>query len=232
MRYPAESGSNNMKQPLNRLVCAGSSGGGKTTITKLLEKRLGLPAILHSRPTAAARSLGYEKASDVPMDKMVVFQWLALMEQYKAEQNSHRFIADRSVLDFLAYYKYQTLHTQQVADYYNVVREIANKYDLILIIPPNSNGTEDNGIRHLHGVQEVHYILCELIQEMGLMSRAFLLRTDTPQERLQEVMSLLEQHGFETGDLNAARQLAPQSSGSNAAAEVSSAAKDSFYSAG
>ena len=183
-------------RPLKRLVCAGSSGGGKTTLVKLLEKKIGLPAILHSRPTAAARSLGYEKASDIPADKMVIFQWLALMEQYHAERASFHYIADRSVLDFLAYYKYQTPFEQQVPDYTNVAIELTQRYDLILLVPPNSKGTEDNGIRHLHGVYEVHGILQEFIGDFGLGDKTYLLTADTPEERVEEVLWVLAQRGF------------------------------------
>ncbi len=184
-----------MGKALRRLVCAGSSGGGKTTLCQLLEKKLGLPAILHSRPTAAARSLGYEKASDVPSNKMSVFQWLALAEQYHAERTHHHFVADRSVLDFLAYYKFQTPCDQQVPDYYNVCAELARRYDLIIVVPPNSRGTEDNGVRHLHGIQEVHGILTrELLPDMDLWDKAYQLKTDTPEERVQEVLNVLQSY--------------------------------------
>lgn len=179
------------------IVCAGSSGGGKTTLAAKLQAEIlkndsfvGL--ISHSRPTAAAVEMGYPSASQIPADKMGMFQWYALFQQINAERRmeSLPFIADRGVLDFLAYAMYQAPTITE--DYVKIVKAEAEKYSMIVVVPPNSKGTFDNGIRHLHGVEEVHRYLLQLLDEFALNDRVLHLQTDTPEQRVQEVRRALQ----------------------------------------
>lgn len=187
---------------LRSVVCAGSSGGGKTTLARELHARLpangDLNLLTWSRPGAAARAMGYEKPSAVPPEQMGAFQWYALFTQIQAEQNLQRFIADRGVLDFLAYAMYQAPSVNE--DYAKIARREAEKYDLIVVVPPNSKGTEDNGIRHLHGVQEVHHHLCEAIDHFGLYEQTIFIEADDPVSRAHEVITELARRNYLTAD--------------------------------
>jgi hypothetical protein len=122
---------------------------------------------------------------------------LGLIEQISAERALGDFIADRGVMDFAAYARYElrkqehTMGAQgigRMAWYEEIGRFTAWSYDAIILVPPNSNVIEDNGIRYTHGVQEVHDILVEIIKEWGLWHRVIELKTDTPQERAREVI--------------------------------------------
>ena len=184
-----------------KIACCGSSGGGKTTLANLLANHLELTeAITYSRPTAAARAMGYQRANEVPPAEMWRFQWLALFEQLVAERMGSYggwFVADRSVLDFAAYHLFQRPGAKASDDYVRLAGEHARStYHLLVVVPPNSHGTEDDGKRHLHGVHEVHAILLDLLARFGLNGRTINLTTDTPDERAREVLVTLRERGL------------------------------------
>lgn len=182
-----------------KIACAGSSGGGKTTLARLLAVSLHLPVIDYSRPTAAARHLGYERASAVPPVDLFTLQWFALHEQVRSEfviEDLHRghvgFVADRGTLDFAAYYLFQSPGALWADPYIHIAGEHARAYDAIIHVPPNSRGTEEDGKRHLHGVQEVNQLLLDLLDRFDLTGRLITLYADTPEERLEEVLGELK----------------------------------------
>jgi len=187
------------KRRLIRLACAGSAGGGKTTLVNHLAPRMwDLKTITYSRPTKAAEILGYTAAKEIPENELATFQWLGLIEQMTAERiamaSGRGFLADRSVLDFMAY----NLYRVETCDpsYEAIARRWAKGYDAIIIVPPNSSPTEERHTRLMHGIQEVHETVVRLTYEFGLRDSVIELTTDTPKERVEEVIEVLRARGF------------------------------------
>lgn len=160
-----------------RVVCTGSSGGGKTTLIKALSEKYGREGTIFSRPTAAARIMGYEAARYVKPSQMMEFQWLSLIQQISAEQEVDYFLGDRGVIDFAAYALYQVPRHELDHSYINIVYKYAMKYDAI-IFTPSPEVVEDNGIRHTHGVIEVENNVKKLIKEFSLEDKIIWLDLD------------------------------------------------------
>lgn len=161
------------KKPLT-IALTGTHGAGKTTLTNALSSVLHLEPINISRPTAAAQQLGYAKAADVPADEVQVFQWMGLFEQIHQErlrlerpdqtvnktgQLDFRyvpgFVSDRAVIDFIAYYIYRLPSVERQAAYTELVLAYARKYSIILYLPPNPDGVEDDNRRFVKGTLEI-----------------------------------------------------------------------------
>jgi len=184
-----------------KLACCGSSCGGKTTLATSLADRLGLPeAITYSRPTTAARRLGYSRASAVPPEEMRIFQWHALFEQLLAETMGSfgsSFVADRSVLDFAAYYLFQAPGAVWGDDYVAfAIDHACRAYDLLIHVPPPTWEVEDDDKRHLHGIHEVDGILAQLLGLRDLPDRTLHLKANTPEDRVEEVVTCLQDRGL------------------------------------
>lgn len=210
-----------MREAPLKIVCCGSSGGGKTTLARLLAQRLRLPVIDYSRPTAAAKHLGYQKAAAVPPDIVPALQWFGLHEQFRAEYEATRgweaycpwhtnalldqpkeqlctcrqfgnFVADRGTLDFAAYHLFQARGARRDDPYVRLAAEHASEtYDALILVPPPTWGVEDNTVRYTHGVEEVHRILLDLLDRFDLGKKTVRLRSNTPEERVAEVLAWL-----------------------------------------
>lgn len=177
----------------NFIVCAGTHGGGKTVLTERLAKRFGKKAITHSRPTRAAQIMGFERAGDVPPEQKALHQLLSLFEQVAAERDHPKgFIADRGVIDFLAYYVLTVPVIEQERAYRQAVEFYAKRYELIVYVPPNSKGVESNGVRFERLTHEVDQAVQRILHELNLTGRVLQIRTDTPEERELEVVDHLQ----------------------------------------
>lgn len=200
-----------MTIPKLRVAMTGSAGGGKTSlIAHLLKPIPAATTITYSRPTKAANLLGYSSASEIPEDKLLVYQHYGLMEQIYAERQvmaSDAVLMDRTVLDFVGYYLFRV--PKESRDFYwndDLMAKIAktwldtNPYDLIVLVPPNSQGTEYRDTRLMEGVQEVHDKIKYIIDCWNLDDLVLRLKTDTPEERAQEVLTAIQKRGFDLRD--------------------------------
>ena len=211
-----------MSQPL-RIACCGSSFGGKSTLAAALANELNLEAILESRPTRAARVLGYQAARDVQPVDMLAFQVQGLLEQIKAEAGllardggchygpdysgnyefyRPGFVSDRTVLDFVAFFRTQAdeLTQRRFPEYSRIAKaHAADAYDLIIYMPAFTDRVaEDNGIRHLVGHTVVEAHLETLFKSFELEDRVMRLTTDGVANRLAEVLTELQARGLYT----------------------------------
>jgi predicted ATPase len=168
-----------MTQTALTIACTGTHCSGKSTLTNALAKRLQLDPINISRPTTAAQQLGYVKAADVPPEQVQLFQWMGLMEQIHQERIRLErplpkladeqpkigplvyttlrpgFVSDRATIDFLAYYAYRLPVDERVPTYNDLVLAYARKYSVILYLPPNPNGVEDDNRRFVEGTEQI-----------------------------------------------------------------------------
>lgn len=158
-----------------KIAFTGTHGAGKTTLTKAVSEALNLDPIIVSRPTAVAKDMGYDKAGDIPKDSFYTFQMLSLFEQIHQERlRPEGFVADRSVLDFLAYYRNGCYPYKQITEYSKTYEDIvfkqAQKYDFLFYLPPNPNGVEDDGRRFVTQAETIDAAIQEIIEETSIVT--------------------------------------------------------------
>lgn len=210
-----------MTEPLT-IACSGTHGSGKSTLTNALAKELRLDPINISRPTTAAQQLGYAKAADVPAEQVQLFQWMGLFEQihqerirlerpgtYSIPATNHGtgepmnytglyqpgFVSDRSVVDFLAYYRYRVPEYERLSEYRQLVEAYANKYSTILYLPPNPNGVVDDNRRFVEGTEEIDENVRQIFIEFRL-SNVIVVHWDTVENRVEYVREQLLKRGM------------------------------------
>jgi hypothetical protein len=112
-----------------------------------------------------------------------------------AEHNTgDNFFADRGVMDFCAYNRYQ--HFGDNKDYEALAKFHARRYDLIFVLKPGVCPIEDNGTSHLLGIEPVHQHLLDIIKEFGLGERVHIIEAVTPVTRMNEVLGVMRERGF------------------------------------
>lgn len=187
-----------VSKPPDLIGFTGTHGAGKTTAARLLGPSLGMPTITYSRPTAAAQQLGFEKASQVPSHLRQQFQWLALFEQMFAVRRHTRCVADRTELEFWAYWEFETAGAGRDEGYAMAAAHQMKKYDVIFYLPPNKLiAPEDNGKRYVEHAAEIDELVLEGIRRFGLEPQVHHVQADNPYDRLEEMHEELRRRGFE-----------------------------------
>ncbi len=186
-----------MKNKRLRVALAGSSGGGKTTLARLMGERWGQEPVVYSRPTAAARALGFGRPQDVPAEHMRRFQEAAYAEQLVAEGTADQdLVIDRSVLDYAAFYLYQTPGAGFDDVYvHEAVDHALQSYDVVFVVPPPASGfVVDDGKRHTDpkAVLAVHQNLLSIVNEFELEPLVHVLALDGPENRYAEAMAFMK----------------------------------------
>ena len=179
-----------------KIALMGANNTGKTTLTIELHKIVGNThgLIAYSRPTAAARRLGYQSARDVPedVDKQFEFQYECLLEQIRAQkQMGKNYIADRSTLDPLAFLnaKLPFLNlTIQHQMYEKLAFEFC-EYDFLFFVPAFGGKMEDNGVRLLTPQEPVEAEFKRL--RAKIKKPVYTLKTTSLTNRIQEVCQIL-----------------------------------------
>lgn len=179
-----------------KIALMGANNTGKTTLAIELQKIIGNThgLITYSRPTAAARKLGYNSARDVPddMDKQFEFQYECLLEQIRAQkQMGKKYIADRSTLDPLAFLNAKLPFlklTLQHQMYEKLAFEFCD-YDFLFFVPGFGGKMEDNGIRLLTPQEPVEAEIKKLLAKVW--RPVYTLKTTSLENRVQEVCEIL-----------------------------------------
>lgn len=179
-----------------KIALMGANNTGKTTLATELHKILGssFKLITYSRPTAAARKLGYESAREVPDDVFAQFnfQFECLLEQIRAqEQGGNSYIADRSTIDPLAFlnYKLPFLKLTIQHDMYERMAMEFCKYDYLFYVPAFGKDMEDNGVRLLTPQEPVEAEFTKIIDKWRLP--VYTVKAKSVSNRVAEVCEVL-----------------------------------------
>lgn len=175
----------------------GANNTGKTTLATEIHKILGsrFKLISYSRPTAAARRLGYDSPRDVPIefDKQFEFQFECLLEQIRAQQDAgNNYIADRSTIDPLAFLNWKMPHIKLSAQhdmYQRLALEFA-KYDYLFFVPNFGGTMEDNGVRLLTPQEPVETEFRKLFDKLN--STVYTVKSKSVSNRVAEVCEVLK----------------------------------------
>ncbi|MCY2960095.1 MAG: histidine phosphatase family protein [Planctomycetota bacterium] len=152
-----------------RIAISGSAGTGKTTLGKRLASDLGVPFVeegMRRRIEAGFRPHGYGAR-----------EWAALMrdlwEEHRAGEDAAAggFVADRSSLDFAAFWLHYGLHEDVEATerFVEEMRAHAARYDRIVLLPWGALPLVDDGVRSTNRWTQLRYhsILEGLLDRMA-----------------------------------------------------------------
>jgi nicotinamide riboside kinase len=130
-----------------RLALSGSAGTGKSTLGRALAEHYGVPYIEERMRLRLENGF---QLGDLSPD-----EWRALMHDLWAEHAAEEarckdgFVADRSSLDFLAFWLHYGLYDEEAetASYSAAMRTHAATYDRILLFPWGVLPLESDGVR-------------------------------------------------------------------------------------
>jgi nicotinamide riboside kinase len=132
-----------------RIGLIGSQGTGKSTLAKLLSKKLGLPLITE-QARSVAEQMGFKSIDNLTKVQRIELQANILHTQILQEK-AHRdtgFVADRTVIDNLAYWQFYSL--KDTPEYHGAAilarRHMRDAYDLLVFLRPEFP-IEDDGFR-------------------------------------------------------------------------------------
>lgn len=176
-----------------RIALSGSAGTGKTTLGRKLAGELGVPFVeegMRRRIESGFRPHGYGAR-----------EWAALIRDLWDEQRAAEdaavggFVADRSSLDFAAFWLHYGLHedVDETEQFVNEMREHALRYDRIVLLPWGALPLVDDGVRSTNRWTQLRYhgILEGLIQRMGPDSVVRLEGADEVGARVRAVRAAL-----------------------------------------
>lgn len=180
-----------------KIALCGANNTGKTTLATELHKVLGVGfnLITYSRPTAAARSLGYESPRDVPdtFNEQWIFQLECLFEQIRAQRKAgNNYIADRSTLDPLAFLNYKLPFTK-LTIHHDMYQKFAFEfcdYDHLFFVPNFGGEMEDNGVRLLTPQEPVEAEFAKLFDRLG--KSVYTVKSKSVSNRVAEVCEVLK----------------------------------------
>lgn len=129
-----------------RIALAGSAGTGKTFLGRRLAEHLGLPFIEEGMRRRIEEGLRLEELAPAEQQKLIEEMWL---EQEAREADADGFVADRSSLDFAAFWLHYDLHydAQATEEWFARMCERSAAYDRILLMPWGVLPLEQDGVR-------------------------------------------------------------------------------------
>lgn len=152
-----------------RIAISGSAGTGKTTLGRALAAELGVPFVeegMRRRIEKGFRPHGYGAR-----------EWAALIrdlwEEHRAAEDAARdgFVADRSSLDFAAFWLHYGLHEDVDAteSFVAEMRAHAERYDRIVLLPWGAIPLVDDGVRSTNRWTQLrfHSILDRLLADVA-----------------------------------------------------------------
>jgi hypothetical protein len=182
---------------IKRYSLCGAVGTGKSSLVNKIAENFGKEEcqyITYSRPTAAARSMGYNSAREIPDYLQWEFQTKCLTEQLSAQDKvKGSCIFDRCTLDNIAFLHWKLpwlRFTDEFELYESIcVNSALNYFDKIVYVPHFSLEPEENGVRLMVDSRPIEAELTKLFKKYQIPN--YELKTVGLKNRYQELMEIL-----------------------------------------
>jgi adenylate kinase family enzyme len=186
-----------------RIAFCGPSGSGKSTLALELGEIINNPnsnlpiheVVVFSRPTYAARNMGYKSALDVPSDDnaQMEFQTECLIQQIESQRVAgSNYIIDRTTLDNLAYLEFRLPHMRHTTSHrlYETIAVGLCNHDFIFYIPNFSDVIEDNGLRFTARQKEVEQKFLDIFDRHSIIP--YVVQAKSLEDRLSELCEVIK----------------------------------------
>lgn len=177
----------------------GAQGTGKSTLSKALSERMGVPLITE-QARIVAQEMGIsdltEFRNNAPLEEKVEFQKRALDRQIEAENSLlHGFVSDRTTIDNAAYWfcwNHALVSHEERLEYLKKAHDHALKSYDFLIYTPIEFEIVDDGFRETNKdyQAEVDFLVVTLLKGWGLTNRV-LRASGSVEERVKHVLSII-----------------------------------------
>jgi broad specificity phosphatase PhoE/nicotinamide riboside kinase len=129
-----------------RIALSGSAGTGKTTLGRRLARELGVAFLEERMRERLERGFDVHSLSPSDWRALIRSDWEA---QREAEERAGSFVADRSSLDYAAFWLHYDLHgdVEATESWMQRMFEDAERYDRILLFPWGALPLADDGVR-------------------------------------------------------------------------------------
>ncbi len=178
---------------VKKITITGSSGVGKTTLSKQIAQELDLPLIEETARVLCAE-MGFARIGDIPEQEK--FKHDVLIKQIESESKHESFVADRSAIDCWILWQRWNICTAMTFDtetLYTRVAAHADCYTHIIYIPPLF-APEDDGFRWVEPdyVKQIDRITRMTLYDLNLWGKTLTISKNTLEERISEVRNWLD----------------------------------------
>lgn len=177
----------------------GAQGTGKSTLSKALSERMGVPLITE-QARIVAQEMGIsdltEFRNNAPLEEKVEFQKRVLDRQIEVENSLlHGFVSDRTTIDNAAYWlcwNHALVSHEERLEYLKKAHDHALKSYDFLIYTPIEFEIVDDGFRETNKdyQAEVDFLVVTLLKGWGLTNRV-LRASGSVEERVKHVLSII-----------------------------------------
>ncbi|MBI1859134.1 MAG: ATP-binding protein [Candidatus Melainabacteria bacterium] len=175
-----------------RIVIIGPAGTGKTTIAKIISKKLNIK-LIPEQARIICSQLGYKSIYQIQNPNN--FRFLVLNSQIKLEEKHKEFLSDRSAIDCWVHWlrwSAASAKTDETERYYLQAYKQALKYSQIIYVPliikPRNDGFRWNNKDYQ---LQLHRLFLATLDSWQLMPRTYFIQSKNIKDRIKEIISFI-----------------------------------------
>lgn len=147
-----------MRRP--RLALSGSAGTGKSTLGAALARRLGVPYLSEGMRARLERGLVLHDLDHEGLKALILDLWAEQREaEAEAERSCGGFVADRSSMDFAAFWLHYHFHADpaHTEAFFEETLGHLSRYDHVVLLPWGALPLVADGVRSSNRWMQRHY---------------------------------------------------------------------------
>lgn len=175
-----------------KIAVSGGGGTGKTTLINHIATTIRYP-VLPDFMDIVLNEFGFKSPKELDDETSRKLRLLTLERKIKAEESEERFLSDKSVVDYHAYWLLLSAMgaTEETnKKFYELTKEHVKIYDLIIIPSLRDFQNIDNGIRNTNFYHKyrVHTLIKGLYQELKVPFTEYSLNLqDLPEKVVKDL---------------------------------------------